>query len=112
VLAALAFLVRWLLAAGALLVAVALLVRHAPATPQPIRWVGFGSLVTVGGWVVFSIGFGLYLTKLASYGSIFGNFASVFVLMNYLYLSAVVFLAGLVVDARVREEVRGGRSKG
>jgi membrane protein len=106
----LGFIVRWGLAALLFLLAVALLVRYAPATPQPVSWVSFGALVTVAGWVLFSLGFGIYLTQIASYGSIFGSFASLFVLMNYLYLSAVVFLAGLVVDAQVRKQASGSRS--
>ena len=95
--------VRWGLAAVLLLVAVGLTLHHAPAEPQPLGWVSFGSVLSVVAWLVTSVLFGLYVTEIASYGSLFGSFASVFVLLSYLYLSAIAFLAGVEVDALLRE---------
>jgi len=43
--------------------------------------------------------FGLYLTTFASYGSVFGSLATVFILIEYLFLVAVVFLGGIVIDS-------------
>ena len=40
---------------------------------------------------------------MASYTSVFGHLASVFVLLLYLWLSANSFLVGIQVDAEVRE---------
>jgi membrane protein len=54
-----------------------------------------------------SLGFVGYLKFVASYESVFGNLATVVVLLGYLYLSAVVFLAGAQVDALVRRRVAG-----
>ena len=50
-------------------------------------------------WVGTSLVFGLYVTEIADYGSIFGSLATVFVLLTYLYLSAASFLIGAEVDA-------------
>ncbi len=50
-----------------------------------------------------SAGFGLYLSQLATYGSIYGALASVVILMGYLYASTVVFLGGIQLDALVRD---------
>ena len=47
--------------------------------------------------------FGLYVTQVADYDSIFGSLATVFVLLSYLYVSAVSFLIGAEVDAIVRD---------
>lgn len=101
------FLVRWALAGALLLLAVGLLVHYGPDRHQPLRWVSFGSLVVIVAWVVMSSGFGFYLRALASYGSVFSNLATVVVLMAYIYLSALVFLGGLQIDALVREELDG-----
>jgi membrane protein len=101
------FLVRWALAGGLLLLAVGLLVHYGPDRHQPLRWVSFGSLVVIVAWLVMSSGFGFYLRAVASYGSVFSNLATVVVLMAYIYLSALVFLGGLQLDALVREEVDG-----
>jgi len=99
------FLVRWGVAAGLFLVCVALLLRFAPEQHQPIGWVSFGSVLIIVAWVLSSLGFGLYLTVVADYGSVFGAFATVVVLIGYIYLSALVFLGGVQVDALVREEL-------
>ncbi|MDP9293846.1 MAG: YihY/virulence factor BrkB family protein [Actinomycetota bacterium] len=101
------FLVRWALAGALLLLAVGLLVNYGPDRPQPLRWVSFGSLVVIVAWLVMSSGFGFYLRAVASFGSVFSNLATVVVLMAYIYLSALVFLGGLQLDALVREEVDG-----
>jgi membrane protein len=96
------FLLRWTVAGALMLLAVGLLLRFGPAKRRPIGWVSFGTGLVVVSWVLMSIAFGVYLRFIASYGTVFGNLATVVVLMGYIYLSAVVFLAGVQVDALVR----------
>jgi membrane protein len=99
--------VRYGVAALALYLAVCLVVRFAPETPQALRWVTAGSLLTVLIWLAASALFGLYLTSIADYGSVFGSLAAIFVVLVYLYFSSVVFLAGLQLDAMIRQEADG-----
>ena len=99
----LSILVRW---AGALalgLAAVGLLVHFGPATPSRASWVSRGSLLCAGAWLVATLGFAFYVTELADYGSVFGSFATVFLLLTYLYLSATAFLVGAEIDCRARD---------
>jgi membrane protein len=103
VLAVISFLVRWLLAAAVLGVGVGLLVRFGSATSQPLPWVSLGTGLVLAAWVLTSIGFGLYTTYIASYGSVFGHLATFFVLLIYVYLLANAFLVGIQLDACVRE---------
>jgi membrane protein len=103
---ALVFVVRWGVALALLSTAVWLLLRFAPAHPGPHRWVSFGSALCVLAWVGTSLVFGLYVTQIADYGSIFGSLATVFVMLTYFYVSAVSFLIGAEVDAIVRDEWR------
>jgi membrane protein len=105
-----AFVVRWVLAAGLLLLAVGLLVRHAPATAQPLPWVSLGAGIVVGLWVIVSVVFYLYLTAIASYESAFGSLATVIVVMAYLYISTTVFLFGTQLDAIIRAQATGALS--
>jgi membrane protein len=102
-LGALLFVLRWLLAGAFVLVAVGLMLRHGPAKVRPIKWVSFGTLLAIGSWIAMSIGFGAYLRFVADYASVFGNLATVVILLGYVYLSATAFLAGAQVDALVRE---------
>jgi membrane protein len=105
-----AFLVRWTLAAGLLLLAVGLLVRHAPATDQPLPWVSLGAAIVVGFWVIVSLVFYFYLTAIASYESAFGSLAAVIVVMAYLYISTTAFLFGAQLDAIIRAQATGALS--
>jgi membrane protein len=106
-LGAVSFVVRWGLAGLLLLLAVGLTIHHAPATPQPLGWVSFGSLSAVGAWLAGSALFVLYVTEVASYGSLFGSLATIFVLLTYLYLSAIALLVGVEIDTQVRRRVEG-----
>jgi membrane protein len=104
VVAVFSFLVRWLLAAAVLAAGVGLVVRYGAATRQPVPWVSFGTGLVLVSWVLTSIGFGLYATYVASYTSVFGHLASIFVLLLYLWLSANAFLVGIQLDACVRKK--------
>ena len=102
-----AFVVRWGLAVALLLLAVGLLVRHAPGTHQPLHWVSFGAGVVILAWLLTSVLFYLYLTDLGSYESVFGSLAVLIVAMAYLYVSTTVFLFGAQLDAILRGQSTG-----
>ena len=108
--AAALFVVRWGVALVLLSTAVWVLLRFAPAHPGPHRWISFGSGLCVLAWVLTSVVFGIYITDIANYGSIFGSLATVFILMTYLYVSACAFLIGAQLDAIVRHDETGSRS--
>lgn len=84
--------------------------RWAPSKRRPIKWVSFGSAVAVVGWLVASAGYGVWVTQISSVGSALGSVAAVFVFIVFTYVSCVVYLAGAVVDASVREEATGGEA--
>src|SRR3954469_10792711 len=86
----LAFLVSWGAAIALLFLVVAMVVRFAPDTRRPVRWVTFGGLLVIVGWIGMSLLYGFYISSLADYASIFGGLAVVMVTMSYIYLSAIV----------------------
>jgi len=104
------FVVRWALSLALLLLAVGLLVRHAPGTAQPLPWVSLGAGIVIVTWSLVSVVFYLYLTKLGSYESVFGSLAAVIVAMGYLYISTTVFLLGAQLDAIIRGQSTGALS--
>jgi membrane protein len=106
-LGALFFLARWAVAAALLGSATALTVRYAPDGYQPPGWVSIGTAIVVGAWIAASILFGLYIRYIASYGSLFGNLATIVILFAYIYISAVVFFAGAQIDAIIRRRIEG-----
>jgi len=110
--AAVVYALRWVLALAMLTVAVGLLVHYGSSTRMPIPWVTFGTLIVIAAWSLMSVGFAIYVTRVAAFGSIFVNLASVLVLLTYLYLTSIVLLGGVALDAIVRREVRMGEGKG
>lgn len=99
---------RWPLGIAMLLSLVWLLLRFAPVRSHAAHWVSLGSALCVGAWLVTSVVYGLYVSYVADYGSIFASLAAVFLLLTYLYLSACAFLAGAQVDALIRRAATAG----
>jgi uncharacterized BrkB/YihY/UPF0761 family membrane protein len=54
-----------------------------------------------------SLIFAWYVSSGADYGSIYGSLFTVIATMEYLYLSSIVFLTGIQVDALTRRSVEG-----
>jgi membrane protein len=106
-LGALLFILRWAITGVLLGAATALTVRLAPDGYQPPGWVSVGTTIVVAAWIAASILFGLYVRYVASYGSIFGNLATIVILFAYVYISAIVFFAGAQIDAIIRRRVEG-----
>jgi membrane protein len=100
----------WRVPVAALLLtaAVWVTVRWAPSKRRPVRWVSFGSAVTVLAWLLAALAYGVWVTQISSAGSAFGSLAAVFVFIVFIYLSSIALLVGAVVDASVREEATGG----
>lgn len=88
-------------ASALLLGVVALVARTGPSPNRALRWVSFGSFLTVGGWVAMTVLFGLYLSEFANYDDVYGGLLTAFLIAEYLYAASVVFLAGFVVDRLV-----------
>jgi membrane protein len=101
--AALSLIGRWLVAAALLGAGAALVVHHGSATRQTLPWVTAGTVLVMAAWVGMSILFGIYVTYIANYGSVFGNLATFFVLLLYVYASSIAFLAGVQADACIRK---------
>jgi membrane protein len=100
--AVLLFLARWAVAGALLLFAVAVVLHFAPEGAEDLHWVTRGALMVMGGWIVMSLLFGVYIRYVADYNSIFGSLATIVVLSGYLYAAAVVFLGGVQLDELAR----------
>jgi membrane protein len=101
----LSFLASWGAAVALLFLVVAIVVRFAPDTRRPVRWVTFGGVLVIAGWIAMSLLYGFYITSLADYASVFGSLAVVMVTLSYIYLSAIVFLSGVQLDSLIRHQV-------
>jgi membrane protein len=82
---------------------VALVVHFAPNSRPAWRFVSLGTVIVVVAWALTSAAFGLYVTDIADYGTVFGNLATVIITFEYVYLAATAFLTGALLDAIVRD---------
>jgi membrane protein len=105
---ALSVIVRWSIAIALLFAAMALVIRAGPSRERPLVWVSFGAALAVASWILISLLFGVYLSEVADYGSVFGNLATVFILIEYVYLSALFLVTGLLIDAETHKRSSGG----
>ena len=99
----------WLVAVLLMIAAIALTMRYAPAVPQSMGWLGFGTLLVVSGWGIASAAFAAYATRIASYSSVYGGLGVVILLLTYVYISSLVFLGAAQLDALVRGYARDAR---
>ena len=99
--------VAWLVALGFMIAAITLLIRVAPVDGHSWQLVSVGTGVVLVAWVGTSVVFGIYVTQVADYDSIFGNLATVIIVFEYFYLAACAFLTGALLDAIMRERAAG-----
>src|SRR4051794_33609038 len=90
----LSFLASWGAAVALLFLVVAIVVRFAPDTRRPVRWVTFGGVLVIVGWVGMSILYGFYITSLGAYASVVGSLALVRATPSYIYPSPIVCPSG------------------
>ena len=64
----------------------------------------FGAICTTIGWSVITVVFKFYLAHFARYDIIYGNLASIIIMMVWTYLLSYIFVLGLAINASRREE--------
>lgn len=99
--------VRWVLIAALIMVALAVLYRLAPdRTSAKLAWTSPGAIVATIVWLVVSAGFSLYITITAnsSYTKTYGALAGIVVLLMWLWLTSYAVLFGAEVNAETERQ--------
>jgi membrane protein len=93
---------RWVLLAGLLIAALAVLYRFAPDRDEPRwTWVSWGSGIATVLWILASIGFSVYVNAFGNYNKTYGALAGIIILMFWLYLTAVIVLVGAELNTEM-----------
>jgi membrane protein len=92
---------RWLAPVVALWLLLALFFHHATLGRSGQARRGFrGAAITLALWVVVSLGFSLYVRRIANYSAFYGSLAAVIVLLLWLWLLSLALLVGGAINAR------------
>lgn len=109
-------LARWPLAVLLIAAAVTMLFRWCPRRRQPDpSWLAFGSIVSVLGWLVATLGLALFFDYSTSFGDTYGPLAGVVALLLWALLSSIAVLFGASTAAQleaVRAQRRGPQDQG
>jgi membrane protein len=93
-------LLRWPLAALAMMLSMRLVMWAAPSPPRgPFRLVTPGAATAAGIWLIASAGYGFYVGELSSYNATYGAFAALVILLLWIWLTSMAFLFGCELDA-------------
>jgi membrane protein len=93
---------RWVLLAVLLSVALAVLYRYAPDRDNPKwTWVSWGGAIATVLWIVASLAFSFYVGHFGNYNKTYGALAGVIILMFWLYLTAFVVLVGAELNTEM-----------
>jgi membrane protein len=96
---------RWLLIAGVLLAALAVLYRYGPSRSQArFAWVSPGTILAMVLWIGGSVAFSFYVSRFAGYNETFGSLGAVVALLMWFYLSAYVVCAGAELNAELERQ--------
>lgn len=75
------------------------LYRYTPCKRMSWREVFPGAVVSTIGWLITSMGFSFYVNNFSNYSQLYGSLGAVFILMTWLYLSSMIFILGVEINA-------------
>jgi membrane protein len=107
---------RWPLLALAGTAAIAILARYGPdLDPRPWSAVVAGTGLSLGLWILASLGFALYVATLGSYEATYASLAGAIVFLIWLWISNLALLAGISLNAELalrRPDARPSTERG
>ena len=83
----------------------ATLYRFAPSREQARwKWITPGSLAAAVIWVLLTVAFGFYVTRLSDYNATYGSLGAMVGLLTWIYLSAYVFVLGAELNSEIEHQ--------
>ncbi|TZG26532.1 YihY/virulence factor BrkB family protein [Sphingomonas montanisoli] len=91
----------------------ATLYRYGPDRAKA-RWVWLtpGSLFAAFGWLLLSLGFGVYVANVDDYSATYGSLSAIVVLLTWLYLSSFILLLGAELNAELEHQTARDTTEG
>ena len=83
----------------------ATLYRFAPSRAQARwAWITPGSIFTAVAWLILTVAFGFYVSKVANYAATYGSLAAAAGLLTWMYLSSYAFVIGAELNREVEHQ--------
>ena len=93
--------------------AVATLFRYAPARDKARwTWLTPGSLLFAAGWMLLTLGFGIYVRNFGNYGATYGSLSAIVVMLTWLYLSAYLLLFAAEINSEIEHQTEKDTTTG
>ena len=73
--------------------------RYTPAEKVKWKYVLPGAVFTTIGWLIISVVFSFYINNYSNYSRFYGSLADVFILMIWLFLTSIIFMLGVEINA-------------
>ena len=96
---------RWPLIFALATTGIAIVFYYAPDVEQDFTWITPGSIVTTLLWVLFSIGFRIYVTRVGDYAATYGALAGAAILLLWLYFSGLALLIGGELNSEIEHAI-------
>ncbi len=82
----------------------AILYRYGPSrTNARFRWVTWGSACATVAWVITSVLFSWYATRLGNYNKTYGSLGAAIVFMTWIWISTIIVLVGATLDSELEQ---------
>lgn len=94
-------LLRWPLVFALATTGIAIVFYYAPDADQDWVWVTPGSIATTLLWVLFSLAFRLYVTRVGDYTATYGALAGAAILLLWMYFSGLALLIGGELNSEI-----------
>jgi membrane protein len=106
-------LVSYLLLLGFVVLGLALLYRFAPSRNEAHwHWITPGSALAAVLWLLASVLFSFYVSRLASYDATYGSLGTVVVVLFWFYISAFVVMLGAELNAELELQTKQDTTTG
>jgi membrane protein len=103
----------WILATGFLALSFAVTYFGAPdLRSRRWHWLTPGAAIGMGGWLLASLGFRVYLHFFNNYTITYGSLGAVIILLMWFYITGLMLLLGAEINSQIEAAAKGARLAG